>query len=76
MDSPGYLSLEFGGDGGAVVNVSISDLVDGALLRKTRQKKYCDFGIFPEQRYKVNLLPSSPLWDPPPSKLTLTIQWW
>lgn len=44
-DSPGYLSFEFGGAGGAVVNVSISDLVypneddDG--------NKYCVFGIAP-----------------------------
>lgn len=45
MDSAGYLSFEFGGDGGPVVNVSMSDLV--FPQESDKGVKFCRLGIHP-----------------------------
>lgn len=48
LDSPGYLSFEFGGDGGPVINVSISDVV--FPQESDDGMEYCDFGIVPAKQ--------------------------
>lgn len=45
VNSPGYLSFEFGGDGGAVVNVSMSELVFDEYAFELEGVEICDFGI-------------------------------